>query len=194
VSLDQPSDPQATPDPVPSAAPQDASAPAEPDGSVAPQPARRVPVSLLTWAGLLVGGLVLGSLGALVQANRRQIGTGADSHTLWWGLVLVVVVLGVCVRAASYLVGSRRGGALVAVGWLVPTLVLAGQGPGGDVILPSTDRSTWYLGASAVVALVALLWPLPKGTRELAAEHRGELRARRAADRRDPEPIGDDSA
>lgn len=185
MSLDQPSDLPATPDPAP------APSPAGPDGSVATPTPTRSPVALLTWAGLLVGGLVLGSLGALVQADRRQLGTGTDSHTLWWGLLLVVVVLGVCVRAASYLVGSRRGGALVAVGWLVPTLVLAGQGPGGDVILPSTDRSTWYLGASAVVALVALLWPLPEGTRELAASHRSELRARRAEERPDPEPTDD---
>jgi hypothetical protein len=185
VSLDQPSDLPATPDPV--ADPTSAPVPAYPDGPVTPSTPTRPPVALLTWAGLLVGGLVLGFLGALVQADRRQIG----SHTLWWGLILVVMVLGLCVRAASYLVGSRRGGAIVAVGWLVPTLVLAGQGPGGDVILPSTDRSTWYLGASAVVALVALLWPLPKGTRELAASHRGELRARRAEERRHHGPIDD---
>ena len=156
-------------------------------GPASDQPVRVTPaapgarVPLLTWIGLAFGGFVLGALGALVQANRRTIG----EHTVWWGLVLVVVVLGLCVRAASYLVGTRRGGALVAVGWLVPTLVLAGSGPGGDVVLPSTARTTWYLGAAAVVALVALLWPLPRGTRELAAEHRSQQRVRG----RDAEPL-----
>ena len=137
-------------------------------------------VSVLTWIALGVGGLVLGSLGALVQADRRVSG----DRTVPWGLVLVVVVVAVCVRAASYLVGNRRGGAIVAVGWLVPTLVLSGQGPGGDVILPSTARSTWYLGATAVIALVALLWPLPRGADVLAAERRGATRHRH----RDDEP------
>ena len=193
MSPDQPSDPTpapGSPTVLPVTAGSDALAapvaPADPTGTVMPGAASRVPVSMLTWVGLAFGGLVLGSLGALVQADRRV----ADGHTVWWGLVLVVVVLGVCVRAASYLVGSRRGGALVAVGWLVPTLVLAGQGPGGDVILPSTDRSTWYLGASAVVALVALLWPLARGTRELAAQQRGLARAHR--DDRRLEPADDE--
>jgi len=137
-------------------------------------------VSVLTWIALAFGGLVLGSLGALVQADRRVSG----DRTVPWGLVLVVVVVAVCIRAASYLVGSRRGGAFVAVGWLVATLALSGQGPGGDVILPSTARSTWYLGTTAVIALVALLWPLPRGAEELAAERRGATRHRH----RDDEP------
>ena len=193
MSPDQPTDPTALD--VPSetdavVAPGAGAAPVAPldPGAVNAVVPSRTPVPLLTWLGLAVGGLVIGSLGALVQADRRVVG----GHTVWWGLVLVVVVLGVCVRAASYLVGDRRGGALVAVGWLVPTLVLAGSGPGGDVILPSTDRSTWYLGSSAVVALVALLWPLARGTRELAAERRGAVRQRR--DRPALEPVADDEA
>jgi hypothetical protein len=151
-------------------------------------PASGARVSVLTWIALGVGGLVLGSLGALVQADRRVSG----DRTVPWGLVLVVVVVAVCIRAASYLVGNRRGGAVVAAGWLVPTLVLSGQGPGGDVILPSTARSTWYLGATAVIALVALLWPLPRGADALAAERRGATRHRHHDDGRAPEPAKPD--
>ena len=139
-----------------------------------PSPARRryVGVSVLTWIGFVLGGVVAGVLGAVVQGDRRV----TPEHVLPWGLVLVVIVLPILVRAASYLAGGRRGGALVALGWFAVTLVASGEGPGGDVILPSGTRTTWYLGASVVMVLVALLWPLPPGLDEVASSRR--LRSR----------------
>ena len=69
-----------------------------------------------------------------------------------------------------------RDGAVVAEG-------VAGVRKLGDPT-PLTTSDTWYLGTTAVIALVALLWPLPRGAEELAAERRGATRHRH----RDDEP------
>lgn len=131
-----------------------------------PRPRKvRVRVSRLTLAALFAGGLFLGALGAGLAAVRTQV-RGA-----WvpWGLVLVLLGILVCTRGAAWLVGSRSGGAAVAVGWLLPTLVLATTGPGGDVLLPDVLRTQVYLIGGAALAALAAAVPLPRGTAELVA-------------------------
>lgn len=112
----------------------------------------------LQWAGLLVGGLLLGATGALVQRSHAVIA----GRPVPWGVVVVLVTLLAAVRGAAWWARRRAGGIVVAAGWLLATLLLARSGPGGDVLLPDDWRSHLYLLGGVVVALVAVLVPLPR--------------------------------
>lgn len=122
---------------------------------------------VLTLLGLLAGGLVLGFIGAVVSTLHREI-LGVDVP---WGLVLVVLALGCCVRGGAWLVGSRRGAAMVAVGWVLPSLAFSAVNPGGDVVLTDEPRTYVYLLGGAVISMLATVWPLPAGAAEAARAH-----------------------
>lgn len=98
-------------------------------------------------AASLLLGLLAGTLGTVMHRALRPWGL-----LLCLALVLVVVVLS---RAWAgwfgYVAGT--GGTLIAV------QVLAGGGPGGDVLVPAGDLWgwAWALGALAAVALAALV-------------------------------------
>lgn len=119
---------------------------------------RRRVVRTLQWCALLVGGLLLGATGGVIQRSQLHVG----DHSLPWGLAVVLVTLFVSVRAAVWWARRRPGGVVVAVGWLVATVVLSSSGPGGDVLLPDDWRSHVYLLGGVVIALVAVLLPLPQ--------------------------------
>ena len=117
----------------------------------------------LAYVGLVTGGLFLGVLGVALAAVRTQVhGTFVP-----WGLVLMLVALPVCVRAAAWFVGSRTGAVAVALGWVAPTMLFASTNPGGDVLLPDLTRTYVYLVGGAVLVLLASVWPLPRGARAL---------------------------
>jgi hypothetical protein len=134
---------------------------------------RAAPPSVLAYVGLLVGGIVLGLFGAVVVASRMFV----RGVTVPWGLVLTLVTVLACVRGAAWLVGSRRGAALVGLGWVLPTLAFATTNPGGDILLPDLTRTYVYLVASAALVLLAVALPLPRGAAQAAADSR----ARRGA-------------
>jgi hypothetical protein len=151
-------------------------------GPVASVPRGHHQIPVLTYAGLLVGGLVLGLIAVVVYAERRVVG----DRSLPWGLALVIIAVPTCVRGAAWLVGSRRGAVVVALGWLLPTLTFSVQGPGGDVLLPAGWRTNWYLGAAGLLVLLAVLLPLPRGAGLLASERRDVANSRSRA-----EPVED---
>jgi hypothetical protein len=180
-----PDDVTATPDPVagdPVDATRDVPAP-EPDGAAPPR--------VLTFVGLLAGGLVLGFFGTVLASVR----TVTHGHTIWWGLALVLVTLLACVRGAAWLVGTRRGAAAVGLGWVLPTLAFTTVNPGGDVLLPDDTRTYVYLVGATLVVVLATALPLPRGARELAATHRaGHGRDDDATDAAALEPTSTDAA
>ena len=158
-----PDDVTETPPPaVPDAPPADGPG-GEPEPSREAQPSRT-----LTYVGLLVGGVVLGLIGTVLAAARTVV----RGLTVPWGLVLVLVAILACVRGAAWLVGSRRGAALVGLGWVLPTLAFATTNPGGDVLLPDVPRTYAYLGGATLIVVLAAALPLPRGTRELVASGR----------------------
>ena len=140
------------------------------------------PPSVLTYVGLLFGGVVLGLFGAVLMASRATVG----GVTLPWGLLLSLVAVLACVRGAAWLVGSRRGAALVGLGWVLPTLAFSVTNPGGDVLLPDLTRTYVYLFGSALFVVLAVVLPLPRGAAALAAEGRAHRHAVAAPD---PEPV-----
>lgn len=152
----------AVPDPpVPDASVSDASVPEV--GTTVTLPAEPYRAGRLTPVGLLLTGFLIAVVGVGVAAARTVVrGTSVP-----WGVVLVLLALAVCVRAAGWLLGTRRGAALVALGWLLPTLTFATVNPGGDVLLPDVARTYVYLVGGVAVVLVATLWRLPAGVRDL---------------------------
>jgi hypothetical protein len=104
---------------------------------------------------------VLGLFGVVVVAQRSLRG----DQVLPWGLALMMVALPVCTRAAVWLAGSRRGGLLVAIGWVLPTLAFTFSGPGADILLPAVTRTYVYLYGGVALVVLAALWPLPRGLR-----------------------------
>jgi hypothetical protein len=144
---------------------------ADPDGSVLPT-LEPVAPSVLTYAGLLLGGVVLGLFGTVLMAARVTV----RGTVVPWGLVLTMLAILTCVRGAAWLVGSRRGAALVGLGWVLPTLAFATTNPGGDILLPDVPRTYIYLVGSAVFVVLATTLPLPRGAAAAAADsrtHRG---------------------
>lgn len=98
-------------------------------------------------AGSLVAGLVVGALGTTMHRALRP-----------WGLVLCLVLVLVVVLTCRAWAGWF--GYVGAVGGLfVATQVLASTGPGGDVLVPSTDLWGWgwVIGAGVAVGVVALV-------------------------------------
>ena len=138
--------------------------------------------SILTYAGLLVGGLALGLFGTVLAASRTTV----HGTTVPWGVVLVLVTVLACVRGGAWLLGSRRGAALVGLGWVLPTLAFATTNPGGDVLLPDEPRTYVYLIGATLLVVLAVALPLPRGTRELAAASRVR--------REHPEPVAEETA
>ena len=97
--------------------------------------------------GLLAVGVVIGVLGAFVQADRWIIG----SIVLPWGAVLVVAVLVVVERGAAWAARSRWGAWLVFGGWLVASLFFASDGVNGDLAISGGARQMGYLIAAVVL-------------------------------------------
>jgi hypothetical protein len=107
----------------------------------------------------LIGGLLLGLLGAVVVAARVTVG----SFTVPWGLALMLAAVGVGARGSAWTAGTRRAAAAFGMGWIVPSVILASTGRGGDVVLPDVPRTFIYLIGGLVLVLLATAWPLPRG-------------------------------
>jgi hypothetical protein len=127
-----------------------------------------VPPSVLTYAGLLLGGIVLGLFGTVLMAARVTV----RGVVVPWGLILSMLAVLACVRGAAWLVGSRRGAALVGLGWVLPTFAFTTANPGGDILLPDVSRTYVYLIGSALVVVLAVVLPLPRGAAAAAADSR----------------------
>lgn len=131
-----------------------------------------LPTRLAAYAGLFLAGVAVGVIGAFVQANRLLVGTVAVP----WGTVLVLVTLVLGVRGASWLVGSRVGGAAAYAGWLVATVLLAVSSPSGDLAISDGGRQLAYLLVGVVLGAAASSFPLverrprPATGRDAAAE------------------------
>lgn len=111
--------------------------------------------------GRHLGALALGVVVAVV-------GTGIHRASQPWGLVLALVIVasaGALVRAWT----GWSGMLALALGVFTTVAVLAGRGPGGDVLVAlDAIGIVWYAGA-AVIGLAALLPGRWFSTRPLGA-------------------------
>ena len=115
---------------------------------------------------LFVVGLVSAMFGVALVPLRLRLGGVA----LPVGL-LVVLAIPVLARAGAWVLGARLGAGCVALGWALPTIAFVLAGPGGDVLLPDVTRTWIYLLGTALLLVLAVALPLPRGARELAESH-----------------------
>ena len=97
-----------------------------------------------------------------VGAVYGLAGTIAHSYTLAWvpvGLVLAVIGCAALLAAVRLLTADRWAALATGLGMVTATLVFAGRGPGGSVVVPETPLATvWTIGVPILVAVV-VAWP-----------------------------------
>lgn len=130
--------------------------------------ARAVGTALGLVVALLVG-LVIGFAGAFVSSQHATIGVAGNTLSIPWGVPLVWGALLCAIRGGTWLVQSRTGGWLVAVGWLASTVLMATESPSGDLAIPGGARSMTYLVGGVILATAAAMLPLPRSVRPRTA-------------------------
>ncbi len=117
-------------------------------------------IQILRYAAAGVVGLLVGLIGAFVQAERFIVSVPWGLLVVPWGMVLVIVVLVIAIRGATWLVMSRWGGMVLFLGWLLATIVMAGESPSGDLALSGGGRQWVYLLGGVVLAAAASTFPV----------------------------------
>jgi len=108
---------------------------------------------------LLVGAIV-GLTGGFVQAHRSVWTFDGRYLVIPWGVVIVIVVLLVSIRAAAKVTGKRAAAWLLLAGWLAMTRY-------GDIAVSSGLRQWGYLLAGAVLgSAIATFPPTPLALRQ----------------------------
>jgi hypothetical protein len=126
-------------------------------GALDDVPRRRLGLAII---GLLVG-LLVGLAGAYVQAIRYIWDSPWGYVVIPWGALLVMLVLVLTVRGAAWLAMTRWSGWAAFLGWLVMTLVLSSESPGGSVALSGGGRQLFYLIGGVVIATATATIPVP---------------------------------
>jgi hypothetical protein len=126
-------------------------------GALDDVPRRRLGLAVV---GLLAG-LLVGLVGAYVQALRYVWDSPWGYVVIPWGALLVMLVLVLTVRGAAWLAMTRWSGWAAFVGWLIMTLVLSSESPGGSVALSGGGRQLFYLIGGVVIATATATIPVP---------------------------------
>ncbi|WP_066371417.1 DUF6113 family protein [Herbidospora mongoliensis] len=107
---------------------------------------------------LFMLGLVLGVVGAFEHEWYL-------SGTLPIGGILAVLVVFAVPYAMGRLMVTRLAAGVVAVGWVIPSMILAGPRPEGDLAIAATLGGYIYLyGGLVAVALAVALVPSSGGS------------------------------
>ena len=117
-------------------------------------------IRALQLLGAFVVGLLVGLVGAFVQADRFIMSVPWGLLVVPWGMVFVILVLVIAIRGATWLVESRWGGSTLLAGWVVATLVMAGESPSGDVALSGGGRQWVYLLGGVILGAAAATFPV----------------------------------
>lgn len=112
----------------------------------------------LFWlASGIVVGLLLGTIGAFVQADRFHI----ETITIPYGVVLALLMFLVTGLYIARELQSRWPAIGMAIGWVLGTIVMAIETVTGDLAIAVSNRATGYLIAGSVLGgLVAAMPPL----------------------------------
>ncbi len=119
-------------------------------------------IQFLRYAAVAAVGLLIGLIGAFVQAERFIVSAPWGSLAIPWGMALVIAVLVIAIRGATWLVLSRWGGMVLFLGWLIATIVMAGESSSGDLALSGGGRQWVYLLGGVVLAAAASTFPVVK--------------------------------
>ncbi len=109
----------------------------------------------------LLAGLIVGILGAYVQAVRYIWDSPWGMVVIPWGTLLVLLVLVLTVRGAAWLAMTRWSAWAAFIGWLAMTIVLSSESPGGSVALSGGGRQMFYLIGGVILAVATATIPVP---------------------------------
>lgn len=117
-------------------------------------------IRLAQFIGIAIVGLIVGLIGAFVQADRAIISVPWGLLVIPWGMVLVMAVLVMVIRGASWLVESRWGGATLLGGWIIATIAMSAESPSGDLALSGGGRQWVYLLGGVILGTAATTFPV----------------------------------
>lgn len=109
--------------------------------------------------GVFVGGVLLGLVGALLQAS--EVTLGPVTIPLW--MILVLAAMATTARAVTLHYESRKPAAAWFGGWLVTTLVLSTPLPSGDQIVSDGVVQMIYVFGGAVLGSAFVSLPARLG-------------------------------
>lgn len=115
---------------------------------------------LLRYLAVIAAGLLVGLIGAFLQADRFVINVPWGLLVVPWGMVVVIIVLAFTIRGGAWLVMSRWGAMSVFLGWILATIVMAGESPSGDLALSGGGRQWVYLLGGVVIGAAATTFPV----------------------------------
>ena len=104
-------------------------------------------------------GLLIGLLGAFVQAHRSILIFSDRYLIIPWGVLIVLGVLIASIRGVALGSSSRAAAWLVMAGWIVVTIFLASETVGGDIAVSSGARQWAYLLGGAILGSAAATLP-----------------------------------
>ena len=110
-------------------------------------------------------GVIVGSIGAFVQAARVVWSVAGTVIALPWGLVLVLVMLLILIRGVGGLLGSRGGSWAVLAGWLGSTVLFAIETSSGDVAIGAGGRQWLYVLGGTILGAAASTIPVRRWAR-----------------------------
>jgi uncharacterized membrane protein len=114
----------------------------------------------LRYLAVFAAGLLVGLIGAFIQADRFVINVPWGLLVVPWGMVVVIIVLAFAIRGGAWSVMSRWGAMSVFLGWILATIVMAGESPSGDLALSGGGRQWVYLLGGVVVGAAATTFPV----------------------------------
>ena len=112
----------------------------------------------------LVGGLIAGLLGTVIEQSVLRIGT----VELPWGLVLALALVLFYLLGLRLIIESRWPSILGLIGVLITSLIVLNETPGGSVLVPANTWGTLWSAAPGVIGAIVVAWPRLK--RQPAAE------------------------
>lgn len=116
--------------------------------------------------GSSLAGLAISMVAGFAQANRVVI-VGIN---IPYGLPLALLICVFSVLWLNRFFGTRFAGLVFLVIWVITTLQLAIESPGGDLVLSATWYSSGYVIAGAVlVSATAMAPPMRKQASETTA-------------------------
>ena len=114
----------------------------------------------LRYLAVIGAGLLVGLIGAFIQADRFIINVPWGLLVVPCGIVVVIIVLAFAIRGGAWLVMSRWGAMSVFLGWILATIVMAGESPSGDLALSGGGRQRVYLLGGVVIGAAATTFPV----------------------------------
>ncbi|MCH9817263.1 MAG: hypothetical protein K0U64_12585 [Actinomycetia bacterium] len=119
------------------------------------------PITGWTFGWALLAGLVLGMIGAFLQAATFEV--GPVTIPVW--AILVMLTLLVSIRAITVSYGSRKPGSVFFLGWLIASIVLALPLPSGDQVIADGAVQVFYFFGGVVLGSTFVSLPAALGAR-----------------------------